>query len=89
MQAMDIATSHNDPPAFRFLHALLPASIVINTFANFFTLLITLGAYGPARRFYRSFEIFIALAWLFFLIALTLSIIVSMTKQFVLIFNVI
>lgn len=81
MQALDVATAHNDPAAFKFLHSLLPASIVVNTFANFFTLLISLGAYGPARRFWRSFEVFIALAWLFFLIALTLSIVVSAEAQ--------
>ena len=79
MQTLEVAASPNDPAPYRFLLTLLPASVIVNTFANFFTLLISLGAYGPARRFYRSFEVFISLAWLFFMIALTLSIAVSQT----------
>ncbi len=77
MQAMDV-TASNDPPAYLWLSQFLPATIVVNTFANFFTLLITVGAYGPARRFWSSFEIFISLAWLLFLISLTLSIVAQM-----------
>jgi len=77
MQAMEVAAS-NDPPGYVWLSRLLPATIIVNTFANFFTLLISVGAYGPARRFWDSFHIFISLAWLFFLIALTLSILAQM-----------
>ncbi|KAK6370705.1 hypothetical protein LTR64_005949 [Lithohypha guttulata] len=72
MQTLETISS-TEPPQFRLLHSLLPASIVVNTFANFFTLLISVGAYGPARRFWHSFEIFVSLAWLSFLVALTLS----------------
>lgn len=75
-------TSHNDPPAYLWLTKFLPASLIMNTFANFFTLLITLGGYGPARRFYQNFETFVALAWLFFLVALTLGIIAQMILTF-------
>lgn len=56
--------------------------MMVNTFANFFTLFITLGAYGPTRRFFHEFETFIALAWLFFLVALTLGIIAQMILTF-------
>lgn len=77
MQALDVAASPRDPVAYQWLLKFLPASVVVNTFATFFTFFISIGGYGPARRFWQSFEIFIALAWLFFLIALTLSIIVS------------
>lgn len=79
MQSMEVAAT-NDPAPYRFLAQLIPASITVNAFANFFTLLISVGAYGPARRFYRSFEVFISLAWLFFLIALTLSVVVSISQ---------
>lgn len=78
MQAMEPDLAHNDPPGYLWLTKLLPTTIIINTFANFFTLLITLGSYGPAHRFWSSFEIFIALAWLFFLMALTFGVIASM-----------
>lgn len=74
---MDVATS-NDPAGYVWLSRFLPTVIIVNTFANFFTLFISIGAYGPARRFWNEFELFISLAWLFFLIALTLSIIAQM-----------
>ncbi|KAK5317727.1 hypothetical protein LTR70_005732, partial [Exophiala xenobiotica] len=77
MQAMDVAAP-NDPPGYVCLSRFLPASIVVSTFANFFTLLIAVGAHGAARRFWNTFDIFISLAWLFFLIALTLSILAQM-----------
>lgn len=77
MQAMDVATP-NDPPGYVWLSRFLPASIVVSTFANFFTLLIAVGAHGAARRFWNTFDVFISLAWLFFLIALTLSILAQM-----------
>lgn len=79
---MDVATSHNDPPAYLWLMRFLPATIIVNTFANFFTLQIALGAHGPARRFWNEFQIFVALAWLLFLIALTISIIAQMILTF-------
>lgn len=79
---MDVAASQNDPPAYLWLVKFLPATVMVNTFANFFTLFITLGAYGPARRFWNEFEVFIALAWLFFLIALTFGIIAQMILTF-------
>lgn len=82
MQAMEIAASPRDPPAYLWLVKFLPATTIVNTFANFFTLVITLGAYGPARRFWNEFEVFIALAWLFFLVALTLGIIAQMILTF-------
>ena len=78
MQAMDVSTSHSDPPGYVWLQRFLPAAILVNTFANFFTLLISVGAYGPARRFWNQFEVFISLAWLCFLIALTLAIVAAM-----------
>ena len=75
---MEPVVASNDPPGYVWLTKLLPTTIMINTFANFFTLLISVGAYGPAGHFWSSFEVFITLAWLFFLIALTLGIVASM-----------
>ena len=74
MQAMESASSR-DPPGFVWLQRFLPTAILVNTFANFFTLTITLGPYGPANRFWLSFEVFISLAWLLFLVSLTLCIV--------------
>lgn len=80
MQTMEVAAP-NDPVPYRFLGQFLPLNILVTAFANFFTLLISVGAYGPSRRFWRSFEVFISLAWLFFLMSLTLSIVVSPLEQ--------
>lgn len=75
---MDVAAAPNDPPGYVWLSRFLPATIIVNTIANFFTLLISVGAYGAARRFWYAFEVFISLAWLLFLIAMTLGIIAQM-----------
>ncbi|KAJ9608314.1 hypothetical protein H2200_007302 [Cladophialophora chaetospira] len=77
-----MAADPTDPPALRFLDALLPASFILSTFGSLITFTSTIGIYGSPRRYYSEIQTFIALSWLFFTLALGVATIVSIALIF-------
>ncbi|EXJ64048.1 hypothetical protein A1O7_00383 [Cladophialophora yegresii CBS 114405] len=79
---MAMATDPADPPALRFLDALLPATFLLSTFGSLITFTSTVGIFGSAHRYFSEIQTFIALAWLFFTLSLALATLVSIGLVF-------
>ncbi|KIW96093.1 uncharacterized protein Z519_03160 [Cladophialophora bantiana CBS 173.52] len=77
-----MATDPTDPPALRFLDTLLPCTFLLSTFGSLITFTTTVGIFGGPRRYFGEIQVFIALAWLFFLLSLAMATVTSMALAF-------
>lgn len=82
MQALE-PVHQNDPPPYVWLQSLLPTIAWTSIFGSLISFTIAVGQFGAPRRFWHGeLEIFISLAWLFFMCALCLTITVQMAMTF-------